>query len=201
MGSVKAGLTESHYCGLTMGSKEKNDQRKPSDKAAGLRNSADLGSMGGGLDVFPPLKAGGPQNETGDLISSPKMNDQFIKHGGPILDPVMGQAMKSKGSGFFDISKQEFGYGPSQNVNTKNSFGSLRDEEECFDTDLGLWENEIVVVKKFVDSNIRPEIEDYESWSASMKKYYHSLTKMNEDDEVVSETDEMARFMKSGVKS
>ncbi|KAJ0698738.1 hypothetical protein HanOQP8_Chr10g0347961 [Helianthus annuus] len=135
------------------------------------------------------------------MISSPRMKDQLLKHGGPILDPVIGQAMKSKGSGFFDVSKQDFGLGPKQVVNTKNSFGSLCDEDDCFDTDLGLWENEIEIVKKFVESNTRPKIEDYGSWSANMKKYYDGLTKMNEDDEVASETDEMARFMKSGVKS
>ncbi|MFS7956786.1 hypothetical protein Hanom_Chr07g00658611 [Helianthus anomalus] len=78
--------------------------------------------------------------------------------------------MKSKGSGFFDVSKQDFGLGPSQNINTKNSFDSLRDVEDCFDTDLGLWENEIKVIKKFVDSDIRPKIEDYDSWSGNMKK-------------------------------
>ncbi|KAM0037327.1 hypothetical protein Hdeb2414_s0014g00436811 [Helianthus debilis subsp. tardiflorus] len=147
--------------------------------AAGLQGNvvSDVGSgdtLGPILsDVhFPPLIDGGPV---------PK---------GPI-----------KGSGFFDISKQVLGSGPSPNVSTKNSFGTLRDEEECFDTDLGLWEHEIDVVKKFVDSQTRPKIEDYDSWSGNMKKYYDSLTKMNEDDEVASETDETTRFRKSGVKS
>ncbi|KAJ0555220.1 hypothetical protein HanIR_Chr07g0299591 [Helianthus annuus] len=94
--------------------------------------------------------------------------------------------------------KHNFGLGPKQGVSTKNSFGTLRDEEECFDTDLGLWEHEIDVVKKFVESNTRPKLEDYDSWSVSMKKIYDGLTKMKEDDEVASETDETARFMKSG---
>ncbi|MFS7996178.1 hypothetical protein Hanom_Chr12g01126921 [Helianthus anomalus] len=157
------------------------------------------------------LSAVGSQNRPAtvghtSILNSPNvknssMHDQLLKTDGPILEAVVGQTMKSKGSGFFDVSKQEFGSGPSQTVNTKNSFGSLRDEEECFDTDLGLWENEIEVVKKYVESNTRPKIEDYDSWSGNMKKYYDSLTKMNEDDEVASETDETARFMKSGVKS
>ncbi|KAJ0698737.1 hypothetical protein HanOQP8_Chr10g0347951 [Helianthus annuus] len=116
-------------------------------------------------------------------------------------DPVLIENKGPKhGSGFFDVSKQNFGLGPRQIVNTKNSFGSLCDTEDCFDTELGLWENEIEVVKKFVESNTRPKLEDYDSWSANMKKYYDGLTKMNEDDEVASETDETARFMKSGVK-
>ncbi|MFS8013817.1 hypothetical protein Hanom_Chr15g01337521 [Helianthus anomalus] len=90
------------------------------------------------------------------------------------------------------------GPGPNPNVNTSNSFGALRDDEDCFDTDVGLWEKEIEIVKKYVESNTHPKIEDYDSWSGNMKKYYDSLTKINEDDEVASETDEMARFMKSG---
>ncbi|MFS7969329.1 hypothetical protein Hanom_Chr09g00807901 [Helianthus anomalus] len=118
-----------------------------------------------------------------------------------IVQAVLGQPVKPKGSGFFDVTKQDFGHGPSLNINTKNSFGTLRDEEACFDTEIGLWENEIEVVKKYVDSNTRPKIEDYNSWSGNMKKYYDSLMKMNEDDEVASETDETARFMKSDVKS
>ncbi|MFS8010221.1 hypothetical protein Hanom_Chr14g01294531 [Helianthus anomalus] len=113
----------------------------------------------------------------------------------------MNPTTKPKGSGFYDVTKNMCGPGPSPNINTSNSFGALRNEEDCFDTELGLWENEIEIVKKFVESNTRPKLEDYDSWSANMKKYYDGLTKMNEDDEVASVTDEMARFMKSGVKS
>ncbi|KAJ0751608.1 hypothetical protein HanLR1_Chr05g0195241 [Helianthus annuus] len=115
----------------------------------------------------------------------------------PILDSI-AKAQKTYGSGFFDVSKNEFGTQLGSSYKTSNSFGTLRDEEECFDTEIGLWENEISVVKKYVESNTRPKIEDYDSWSGNMKKYYDSLTKMNEDDEVASETDETARFMKSG---
>ncbi|KAM0007323.1 hypothetical protein Hdeb2414_s0144g00812601 [Helianthus debilis subsp. tardiflorus] len=105
----------------------------------------------------------------------------------------MGPTVKSKGSGFFVVSKQAFGLGPSPNVNTKNSFGTLRDEEDCFDTELGLSELEIEVVKKFVETSTRPEIEDYSAWFENMRKYYDNLTKVNGDEvEVESETDEMA---------
>ncbi|MFS8006708.1 hypothetical protein Hanom_Chr14g01252371 [Helianthus anomalus] len=105
------------------------------------------------------------------------------------------------GSGFYDVSKNDFGSQSGPSCKTTNSFGVLRDEEECFDTDLGLWEHEIEKVKKFVETSTRPKIEEYSSWSENMGKYYDGLTKMNEDDEVASETDEMARFMKSGIKS
>ncbi|KAJ0535202.1 hypothetical protein HanRHA438_Chr09g0408941 [Helianthus annuus] len=201
-----------------MGSNEGNDQKKPGDKAAGLHNSAELGSVDVGLVEFPPLRAAGPQNRlvgsdkivTGPLkaanspdvgLVNPSMHDQLLKYDGPILETVMGQTVKSKGSGYFDVSKQAFGPGPSSNISTKNSFGKLRDEEECYDTDLGMWEHEIEAVKKFVETSTRPKIEDYNVWSENMRKYYDSLTKLNGDEaEVESETDEMARFMKLGSK-
>ncbi|MFS7902234.1 hypothetical protein Hanom_Chr01g00008891 [Helianthus anomalus] len=112
-----------------------------------------------------------------------------------------GLIQKNYGSGFYDVSKNMLGLQSGPSCNTTNRFGSLRDEEECFDTDMGLWEHEIEKVKKFVETNSRPKIEEYISWSESLRKYYDRLTKMNEDDEVASETDEMACFMKSGVKS
>ncbi|KAJ0786389.1 hypothetical protein HanOQP8_Chr02g0054891 [Helianthus annuus] len=173
-----------------------------------------MGSEEAGLVDYPPLVDTGIQNKAmGSIVTSPSMinvspsdgtvsmKDQLLKHDGPILDAVMGQATRPKGSGFFDVTKQDFGLGPSQKISVKNSFGSLRHEDDCYDTDLGLWESEIEIVKKFVESNTRPKIEDYDSWSGNMKKYYDGLTKMNEDEEVASETDETARFMKSGVKS
>ncbi|KAJ0723957.1 hypothetical protein HanOQP8_Chr08g0304411 [Helianthus annuus] len=132
-----------------------------------------------------------------DNVSIPSPNIYGL-HSDPVL---IENKSPIKGSGYFDVSRQSFGLGPKQVVNTKNSFGSLCDAEDCFDTDLGLWDNEIEVIKKFNESNTRPKIEDYDSWSANMKKYYDGLTKMNEDDEVASETDETARFMKSGVKT
>ncbi|MFS7937524.1 hypothetical protein Hanom_Chr05g00428621 [Helianthus anomalus] len=197
------------------GLKDGNGKLKPSDKAAGLQRSSDVGGGSSGLQKHGPtevprmkqslgskMAAGLQGNASSDVGSGDTLGLILSDvHFPPLTDGGPVPKGPIKGSGFFDISKQAFGSGPSPNVSTKNSFGTLRDEEECFDTDLGLWENEIEVVKKFVDSNIRPKIEDYESWSASMKKYYDSLTKMNEDDEVASETDEMARFMKSGVKS
>ncbi|MFS8013827.1 hypothetical protein Hanom_Chr15g01337621 [Helianthus anomalus] len=145
----------------------------------------------------------GPSSKLTEPVLQPIV-DEIVKaqniyglHSDPVLIENKGP---KNGSGYFDVSKQTFGLGPRQGLNTKNSFGSLRDTEDCFDTETGLWENEIEVVKKFVESNTRPKLEDYESWSANMKKYYDGLTNMKEDDEVASETDETARFMKSGVK-
>ncbi|KAJ0915920.1 hypothetical protein HanPSC8_Chr06g0255531 [Helianthus annuus] len=106
-----------------------------------------------------------------------------------------------KGSGFFYVSKTVFGPRSSPNVSTKNNFGTLRDEEECYDMELGLWEHEIDMVKKYVKASTRPKIEDYSAWLENMRKFYDSLTKVNENDaKVKSETDEMTRFMKLGSK-
>ncbi|MFS8020619.1 hypothetical protein Hanom_Chr16g01417701 [Helianthus anomalus] len=110
------------------------------------------------------------------------------------------KAQKTYGSGFYDVSKNIFGSNLGPMCNTKNRFGTLINEE-CFDTDIGLWEHEIEKVKKLVETSTRPKFEEYSSWSENMRKYYDGLTKMNEDDEVASETDETARFMKSGAKS
>ncbi|KAF5797252.1 hypothetical protein HanRHA438_Chr08g0372951 [Helianthus annuus] len=102
---------------------------------------------------------------------------------------------------FMMFQKKFFGSQAGPTCNTTNSFGTLCDEEECFDTELGMWEHELDVVKKFVETSTRPKIEDYNAWSENMKKYYDGLTKVNEDEvEVESETDEMARFMKLGTK-
>ncbi|KAM0057487.1 hypothetical protein Hdeb2414_s0005g00158741 [Helianthus debilis subsp. tardiflorus] len=188
---------------------DEGGQKKPSDKAAGLRNSSALGSeLSGPKDTTQAgpyqmlgcssgaMKAG-PDELTSDDVTKASPNPYGLQS-----DPVLIENTGPKiGSGYFDVSNQNFGLGPKQVVNTKNSFGSLCDEVECFDTELGLWENEIEVVIKFVESNTRPKLEDYDSWSTNMKKYYDGLTKMNEDDEVASETDETARFMKSGVKA
>ncbi|MFS8004259.1 hypothetical protein Hanom_Chr13g01223621 [Helianthus anomalus] len=137
------------------------------------------------------------------IVSGPS-----VQSGPLVLEPVLKSklgsadiAQRSYGSGFFDVSKSEFGSQIGPSCKTTNSFGTLRDVEECFDTDVGLWEHEIEMAKKFVETSTRRKIEEYSSWSENMRKYYDGLTKMNEDDEVASETDEMARFMKSGVKS
>ncbi|KAJ0786388.1 hypothetical protein HanOQP8_Chr02g0054881 [Helianthus annuus] len=122
----------------------------------------------------------------------------------PVLQPIMDsiiKAQKTYGSGFYDVSKNDFGSNLGPMCKTKNNFGTLINEEECFDTDIGLWEYEIEKVKKLVETSTRPKLEEYCSWSENMRKYYDGLTKMNEDEEVASETDEMACFMKSGVKS
>ncbi|KAJ0929086.1 hypothetical protein HanRHA438_Chr04g0201071 [Helianthus annuus] len=99
----------------------------------------------------------------------------------------------------FVFDPNPYKFGPT--CDTTNSFGTLRDEVDCFDTELGIWEHKIEVVKKFVETNTRPKIEDYSGWSENMRKYYDSLTKVNGDEaEVESKTDEMARFMKLGSK-
>ncbi|KAM0038933.1 hypothetical protein Hdeb2414_s0012g00376281 [Helianthus debilis subsp. tardiflorus] len=175
---------------------------KPSEKAAGLQN--DVGSS--------YKQQAGPVQLSDNAVGAVKVGHESLRpadvnNSSPNIyglhsDPVLIENKSPKcGSGYFDVTKQNFGLGPKQGVTTKNSFGVLRDEENCYDTELGLWDNEIEVVKNFVESNTRPKLEDYDTWSANMKKYYDGLTKMNEDDEVASETDEMARFMKSGVKA
>ncbi|KAJ0657449.1 hypothetical protein Hdeb2414_s0023g00635381 [Helianthus debilis subsp. tardiflorus] len=120
---------------------------------------------------------------------------------GPMLKIVMDPRLKPKGSGYFDVSKQDFGPGPSSNISTKNSFGTLLDEEECYDTELGLWGHEINMVKKYVEASIRLRIEDYSAWPENMRKLYDSLTKVDGDEtEVESDTGETAQFMKIGSK-
>ncbi|KAF5768172.1 hypothetical protein HanRHA438_Chr14g0644211 [Helianthus annuus] len=124
------------------------------------------------------------------------------------LEPVLklnksptGMAHKAYGSGFYDVSKNVFGSQDGPMCNVKNSFGTLRDEDGCFDTDLGMWEHEIEIVKKLVENNTHPKIEEYGSWSESMRKYYDGLTKINGDEEEVeSDTGETAQFMKIGSK-
>ncbi|MFS8013315.1 hypothetical protein Hanom_Chr14g01331451 [Helianthus anomalus] len=65
-----------------------------------------------------------------------------------------------------------------------------------------MWEHEIEVVKKFVENNSRPKIEDYSAWSENMRKFYDDSTKVKGDEtEAESETDEMAHFMKMGSKN
>ncbi|KAJ0789042.1 hypothetical protein HanPI659440_Chr05g0198971 [Helianthus annuus] len=111
------------------------------------------------------------------------------------------KAQKVYRSGYYDISKNSFGSQSGPTCNTKSSFGSLCDEEECFDTELGMWEHEIEVVKNFVETSIRPKVEEYHAWFENMRKYYDGLTKVNGDEAAVeSETDEMARFMKMDSK-
>ncbi|KAM0039816.1 hypothetical protein Hdeb2414_s0012g00386431 [Helianthus debilis subsp. tardiflorus] len=161
--------------------------------AAGLRESSPsdgcLGQMiGSALVVDPPAL----EQQSGPSNLEPVLQ--------PIVDSII-KAQKTYGSGFYDVSKNDFGTQLGPSCKTTNSFGTLRDEEECFDTDIGLWEHEIEKVKKFVETSTRPKIEEYSLWSENMRKYYDGLTKMIEDDEVASGTDEMACFMKSGVKS
>ncbi|KAJ0719352.1 hypothetical protein HanLR1_Chr08g0280761 [Helianthus annuus] len=137
---------------------------------------------------------------------SPLQNSGPIRS--PVMDPVLsagssgkGVAKKTNGSGFYDVSKNVFGSQVGPTCNTTNSFGTLRDEEDCFDTDLGMWEHEIEMVKKFVETSTRPKIEEYSSWSENMRKYYDGLTKVNGDEaEVESDTGETTQFMNIGSK-
>ncbi|MFS7919713.1 hypothetical protein Hanom_Chr03g00215931 [Helianthus anomalus] len=103
-------------------------------------------------------------------------------------------------------------FGPRQDplVETKNAFGSLQ-EDDCFDTEHGLWEKEMLMVRKFYETNTQPPDEVFSSWSEKLKAYYFMLTKFDpvkdalvetnvEDEvEVESETDESARDIARGV--
>ncbi|KAM0021155.1 hypothetical protein Hdeb2414_s0024g00647691 [Helianthus debilis subsp. tardiflorus] len=142
------------------------------------------------------VKAAGPSAPS--YNSGPTVLEPMLKS--KVGSPVKAQKIYGK-SGFYDVSKNSFVSQSGPTCNTTNSFGTLRDEEECFDTDLGMWEHEIEMVKKFVETSTRPKIEDYSAWFKNTRKYYDSLTKVNGDEaEVESETDEMARFMKIGSK-
>ncbi|MFS7909493.1 hypothetical protein Hanom_Chr02g00095241 [Helianthus anomalus] len=108
----------------------------------------------------------------------------------------------NSGTGYFDTS---VGLRASPSLNTKNTFGVLRDEVENFDTESGLWDHEVEIVKKYSSPSSNPPDAIYEAWNENMKKFYQELTKKvvnsvgkNVDDEVEveSETDETARFMK-----
>ncbi|MFS7999088.1 hypothetical protein Hanom_Chr12g01161871 [Helianthus anomalus] len=85
---------------------------------------------------FPPLKSSGPISPNSGKFSA---------------DPILMQKSGTKkGSGFFDVSQNNFGPQVSPIVETKNSFGKLQDEEECFDTEYGLWEKDMLLVRKFM---------------------------------------------------
>ncbi|MFS7958689.1 hypothetical protein Hanom_Chr08g00681721 [Helianthus anomalus] len=117
---------------------------------------------------------------------------------------------KSRGSGFFDITQNYLGPQKSTLVETKNSFDKLQDEEECFDTEYGLWEKELLLVRKFYETNTCPPFDVYSSWSDKMKAYYVILTKFDpvkdamvetsgeNEIKVESETDEAARDIARG---
>ncbi|MFS7965537.1 hypothetical protein Hanom_Chr09g00763431 [Helianthus anomalus] len=202
--SRQGGLHISGCSDPILGSSNGVGRGKPSEKAAGLQNNNEHGPFVGEPKDFPPLKASGPDMGCyGDAAGPPKsVGPSSVLE--PVLQPIVDSIMKAQktyGSGFYDVSKNMLGSQPGPSCKTTNSFGMLRVEEECFDTDIGLWEHEIGKVKKFVETSTHPKMEEYSSWSENRRKYYDGLTKMNEDDEVASETDETARFMKSGVKS
>ncbi|MFS7916645.1 hypothetical protein Hanom_Chr03g00179741 [Helianthus anomalus] len=74
----------------------------------------------------------------------------------------MGQR---KGSGYFDVSRQNFLPRVSPIVETKNAFDTLQNEEDCFDTEHGLWENEMLMVRKFYETNTQPPDDVFSWWS------------------------------------
>ncbi|MFS7969647.1 hypothetical protein Hanom_Chr09g00811631 [Helianthus anomalus] len=63
----------------------------------------------------------------------------ILKDKNPMMSMVDNLSERSKGSGFFDVSKNNFGPRQSPILETKNMFGKLQDEEECFDTEYVLW--------------------------------------------------------------
>ncbi|KAJ0869919.1 hypothetical protein HanRHA438_Chr11g0494401 [Helianthus annuus] len=127
-------------------------------------------------------------------------------------DPVLMEVKGPKnGSGFYDISRNNFGSRQSPTLETKNSFDTLQNEEDCFDTEHGLWEKDMLKVRKFYETNTQPSDDVFKSWSEKLRAYYVMLTKFdlvneamvetkNEDEiEVKSETDESARDIARGV--
>ncbi|MFS7996540.1 hypothetical protein Hanom_Chr12g01131131 [Helianthus anomalus] len=174
-----------------------------------LQNSGNLGGQktadGPGPAVKhtknqSPINAGLIYGSTG-----PGMNDNL-----GCLQKLQNEAQR-KGSGFFDVSKNSFGPRQCPSLETKNSFESLQVEEDCFDTEHGLWEKEMLMVRKFYETDTQPPDDVFKSWSEKLRTYYMMLTKFepvneamietkNEDEiEVESETDESARDIARGV--
>ncbi|MFS7920106.1 hypothetical protein Hanom_Chr03g00220451 [Helianthus anomalus] len=127
-------------------------------------------------------------------------------------DPVLMEVKRPKnGSGFYDVSRNNFGPRQSPTFETKNSFDTLRNEEDCFDTEHGLWEKDMLMVRKYYEMNTQPSDDVFKSWSEKLRAYYVMLTKFepvneamvetrSEDEiEVESEMDESARDMVRGI--
>ncbi|MFS8013783.1 hypothetical protein Hanom_Chr15g01337161 [Helianthus anomalus] len=174
---------------------------------------------------FPPLDSGvlggqkaavgfGPavKQVQSTKNQSPKNVDPSPGKNGNLscLQQLQNEAQR-KGSGFFDISRNSIGSRGSPTVETKNSFGTLQDVEDCFDTEYGLWEKDMLMVRKFYETHTQPSDDVFKSWSEKLQAYYVMLTKFdpvseamvetrNEDEiEVESETDESARDMVQGI--
>ncbi|KAM0060980.1 hypothetical protein Hdeb2414_s0004g00130571 [Helianthus debilis subsp. tardiflorus] len=215
----KAGLekTQNVKNGPAVGNGVQFGPVKPSEKASGLK-------LGGGTSVGLSEGSCLHQNATAVSVESgsgpiPALNDKEFpplhsvgsKSKGPMKAMVENLREIWRGSGFFDISQNNFRPRQSTLVETKNSFDTLQNEEDCFDTEHGLWEKEMVMVRKFYETNTKPPDDVFSSWSEKLKTYYVMLTKIDpvkenlvetnvEDEvEVESETDESARDIARGV--
>ncbi|MFS7961355.1 hypothetical protein Hanom_Chr08g00714001 [Helianthus anomalus] len=73
----------------------------------------------------------------------------ILKFKNPMTSMVDNLREKDKGSGFFDVSKNTFGPRKSPNLEVKNTFDALQNEEDCFDTEHELWEKDMLMVRKF----------------------------------------------------
>ncbi|MFS7905446.1 hypothetical protein Hanom_Chr01g00047791 [Helianthus anomalus] len=72
------------------------------------------------------------------------------------MSSVVENLRNSRGSGFFDVSQNNFGPRQSSILETKNTFRSLQDDEDCFDTEHGPWEKEMLMLRKFYKTNSHP---------------------------------------------
>ncbi|MFS8034923.1 hypothetical protein Hanom_Chr17g01586931 [Helianthus anomalus] len=197
-------------------------------RAAGLKvgAGAGLGSADKGLGLldyenFPPLGAArvgrlplGPSSSgsNGSRLHGPNVvpdNNLMLKN--PMKSMIDNLSEKSKGSGFFDVSLNNFGHRKSPNLEVKNTFDAIQNDEDCFDIEYGLWEKDMLMVRKFYETNTPPSDDVFKSWSEKLRAYYVMLTKFdpvneamvetkNEDEiEVESETDESVRDIVRGV--
>ncbi|MFS7994561.1 hypothetical protein Hanom_Chr12g01107501 [Helianthus anomalus] len=189
---------------------------RPNDKADGPNLGADGGctaARGPGpvllAKVTGPTGAAvgsGPADlhssllrKSGPINSGPFYNAAGINIYGPKKDHGLSEnKAQRKGSGYFDVSQNNFGSRQSPILETKNTFGKLQDEEDCFDTEHGLWEKEMLMVRKYYETNTHPPDDAFSSWSEKLKAYYVMLTKF---DPVESESDEAARDIAHGVWS
>ncbi|MFS8019152.1 hypothetical protein Hanom_Chr15g01400501 [Helianthus anomalus] len=223
--------------GSSVGVCEKNGPVKPSEKAVGLNlgDNSVLGSLGGSdpqlkvVDVtvsgvdgpgpvpalngvdFPPLGGGTVGGLKTAVWPRPTISRKKYKPKLSRSKSMLYRPSPKEGKWFFDISKSSFGPRESPRVETKNSFDTLQNEEDCFDTDHGLWEKDMLMVRKFYETNTQPSDDVFKSWSEKLRAYYVMLTKFdpvneamvetkNEDEiEVESETDESARDIARGV--
>ncbi|MFS7954812.1 hypothetical protein Hanom_Chr07g00635041 [Helianthus anomalus] len=112
-----------------------------------IRSKSVVVSFKSGLHPVPPqLQKIGPASS----LDGPKNNLKSIN---PTKAMVDNLREKSRGCGFFDVSQNNFGPRQNKLVETKSSFGKLQDEEDCFDTEHGLCEKDMLIVRKFFETN------------------------------------------------